>query len=180
MENNPKSSNFKSFNTWDYANEVRTNLPNQTQSLIDTEWEEAWQILLKEYNQHEEVVVRDLQRFDTPFEAFVDAIGTGHYPPPEVLLALAKCFSVYIESEGKISLEEALFGKPKQKRGVWAKQKADEKIFWHFKLYLGSAWIRNRALKVVHIQEAKNFLIKKNRRDDPDSFLRAYRRWLDK
>ena len=43
---------------------------------------------------------------------FMDAVGCGFYPPPEVLFAVHDAFDAYLAADGKLSLEEAFFGKP--------------------------------------------------------------------
>ena len=51
---------------------------------------------------------------------FMDAIGCGFYPPPEVLFAVHDAFEAYLAADGKRSLEEVFFGKPTPKLGNYA------------------------------------------------------------
>lgn len=46
------------------------------------------------------------------------------YPPPELLLAMCAMFHLYMEAGGNVSLEEAFFGRPKQRLGSYASREA--------------------------------------------------------
>lgn len=41
----------------------------------------------------------------------------GLYPPPELLIALVEDYERYLKGAGRVSLEEAFFGKPRRKVG---------------------------------------------------------------
>lgn len=51
---------------------------------------------------------------------FMDAVCSGFYPPPDVLFAVHDAFEAYLAADGKLSLEEAFFGKPTPKLGNYA------------------------------------------------------------
>ena len=48
-----------------------------------------------------------------PLAQFFDYVEGGLYPPPELLFTILDVWKTYRESAGKLSLEEAFFGKPK-------------------------------------------------------------------
>lgn len=60
---------------------------------------------------------------DAPLSALFFFIEMGFYPPPELLLTLADCWSVYESSRGAVSLEEAFLGRPRKGAGNYARQK---------------------------------------------------------
>ena len=54
------------------------------------------------------------------------------YPPPELLIAFAALFGQYMGAEGRLTLEEVFFGRPKQRLGSYAKRcKADSARAFH-------------------------------------------------
>lgn len=44
----------------------------------------------------------------------------GYYPPPELMLALSVLLSEYMQGAGNLSLEEAMFGRPRRRTGTFA------------------------------------------------------------
>jgi hypothetical protein len=71
-------------------------------------------------------------RFDSPLELFLFEISYGSYPPPEILMMLAKCFNLYFIAEGQLSLEEVFFGKVIKRAGNYSRRKARNTNFKEF------------------------------------------------
>ncbi|MBI1672889.1 RuvA C-terminal domain-containing protein [Shewanella sp. DW31] len=67
-----------------------------------------------------------------PLEIFLQDISYGNYPPPEVMMMLAKCFSLYLIAEGKLSLEEVFFGRHVKRAGNYSMRKARSSNFKEF------------------------------------------------
>ena len=63
-------------------------------------------------------------RMDSPLELFLFEISYGSYPPPEIIMMLAKCFNLYFLAEGQLSLEEVFFGKVIKRAGNYSRRKA--------------------------------------------------------
>ena len=51
-------------------------------------------------------------KFNTPIEELQGNVEAGYYPPPEVMIAISRCFKNYLNGRGNISLDEAFFGDP--------------------------------------------------------------------
>ncbi len=58
--------------------------------------------------------------FDSPLKAFNYIWSGGFYPPPELLDAISGCYTDYSIHFGKMSAEEAFFGKPVKGQGNYA------------------------------------------------------------
>ena len=97
--------------------------------------EESWQVLDEFYGG---VIKRaDVERTaDTPLEALLFHVEMGFYPPPELLLALARAYNVYRYTDGKVSLEEAFFGPPRRKAGNHAKRRAAHAKLMHMSIHM--------------------------------------------
>ena len=113
------------------------------------------------------------------------------YPPPEILDAIASQFCYYMAMEGKVSFEEAFFGKPKG-RGIYAKRIAEENHFYkRFNIILDNRRDKNQSqIEVLEQLSVAQYLIlpgfpvkapnpfyKLEETTDLDSFLRGFRRW---
>jgi hypothetical protein len=69
---------------------------------------------------------------DNPLDIFLFDISCGSYPPPEIIMMLAKCFNLYFLAEGKLTLEEVFFGKRIKKSGNYSRRKARNNSFKEF------------------------------------------------
>jgi hypothetical protein len=78
-------------------------------------------------------------RFDNPLELFILGISYGDYPPPEILMMLAKCFNLYFLAEGQLSLEEVFFGKLVKRSGNYSMRRARSNNFKEFHYQVISA-----------------------------------------
>ena len=128
----------------------------------------------------------------SPLEAFLRYIRRGHYPPPELLLSVAKSIDLYFVAYGKLTLEEVFFGPNEAKRkGNYSARS--------IKLFKGVPFIDfhdtiNRSLGFseasgqpvqsidqLGLRFLTNYIGEEKHEslcdDDLESFLRGYRRW---
>ena len=89
---------------------IRRELPK------DSYWRDTVRLLRHTAQRHGQYIV-----------GFMDAIGCGFYPPPEVLFAVHDALETYLAADGKLSLEEAFFGKPTPKLGNYAARRHAER-----------------------------------------------------
>lgn len=61
-----------------------------------------------------------------PVEAFAFLAKQGIAPPPELLIAVGEAFASYFEAEGKLDLEQAMFGRRVQNVGNYSARRANE------------------------------------------------------
>jgi hypothetical protein len=128
----------------------------------------------------------------SPLEAFLRSIRMGHYPPPELLLSVAKSIDLYFVAYGKLTLEDVFFGSNEAKRkGKYSARS--------IKLFKGVSFIDfhdsvNRelgfseasgqpiqSLDQLGLRFLTNYIGEEGHEslcdDDLESFLRGYRRW---
>tara|TARA_R110000737_G_scaffold338095_1_gene358855 strand:- start:163 stop:1077 length:915 start_codon:yes stop_codon:yes gene_type:complete len=129
-------------------------------------------------------------RMDSPLELFLFEISYGSYPPPEIIMMLAKCFNLYFLAEGQLSLEEVFFGKVIKRAGNYSMRKARSTNFKEFHYQVirekqSSKYIGNKFnleeftlsyLKICEENEA-DFPIANATEDNIESFIVAYYRW---
>lgn len=115
--------------------------------------------------------------FDNPMMGFLGYIATGYSPPPEVLLAISKCFSSYIEARGNKSLDEAFFGQAYGKRASYAYKNFKHGASSEYAFF--DTWFRLQE-NLSQAKAAEEFLNRylPDTDIDVDSFLRNYRRYL--
>jgi hypothetical protein len=138
--------------------------------------EESWDLLSNHYNTPMEGVIdrNDIAQ-NTPLDAFRYMIEAGYYPPPEVLLALNDCFDMYMALRGKVELEQIFFGEKKRGIGNHAARTYKDKAYKH----LWAELMVNRAYEQKsQVEIAESVIDLFELKDDVDSFLRGYRRYL--
>lgn len=134
--------------------------------------------------------------YENAIEMFVYEINRGDFPPPEILIVLAKCFSLYFEAEGALSLEEVFFGSPRKRSGNYAKRRFTGRLYRLFddSLRREIEWEKYSDLK--HFDGLQDFTAKflfnlgiqeadsdeeieavEYDWDRVETFLRGYRRW---
>tara|TARA_B110000879_G_C11064574_1_gene468080 strand:+ start:117 stop:1019 length:903 start_codon:yes stop_codon:yes gene_type:complete len=136
-------------------------------------------------------------------EMFVGELNSGRIPPLEVLVSIAKCFSLYFEAEGDLNLESVFFGKPIKKKGNYARRRYRDSLFANFHdLYKRDTRLRESLnnndknhYKLAMEEFSANFLLNTDISnaltdkdineasedwDKVDTFLRGYRRWKEK
>jgi hypothetical protein len=178
------------YNTWQAVRQNRRLLKNSENYPFLSGLELSWQTLEEEYNEEGRISrinrERDERVADTPLNAFLYYIEMGFYPPPEILLAIQKCFEIYMRGSGYIKLEEAFFGNSPKGKGIYAKRRSNGSIYEHFHFHVGLAKNENKnsGLGSKSLSEiAVDFFnetplgVELSEFIDHDSFLRGYRRW---
>ena len=117
--------------------------------------------------------------FDNPMLNFLGSLEAGYYPPPDVLVAISKCFRAYLDAKGNKSLDETFFGHGHGKRKSYAYKLSKEG--WSSEYGLFYKWYELQD-DVSQEVAAEEFLTKyyPDKDVDIDSFLRGLRRWLVK
>ncbi len=132
----------------------------------------------------------------TPIDAFLHHVFSGQYPSPEIMLAIAKAFKLYLHAGGRLTLEEVFFGKSKKGGGSRAKRFHRETMFMIFhntvrrekitsgiSKEMGLSYRSKDSLEDIAERFLLNLELDENEyasnEPDVDSFLRAYRRWKD-
>ena len=125
---------------------------------------------------------------DNPLELFLQLTSFGNYPPPELLIMITKCFNLYFEAEGALSLEEVFFGMPKKRAGNYSARKAklDNYREFHYQAMRHKS-LRGRgadfnlidfALEYNDLQRFNESVSAVNVIDDAiESYIRGYQRW---
>lgn len=143
--------------------------------------EESWKILEDDY----QVIDRSNHPSSNPLGSFTYYVDFGFYPPPEIMLALCKCFERYERAEGDLSLDEAFFGhKHKKRKSLAYKEGKKQKYFVFHSLWASGMRRRvdgdlNSLEKLAEDYLGSVFAVRDWEDDmDVDSFLRGYRRWV--
>lgn len=141
------------------------------------ELSEAWALLDSEYKLYtgDWAYSRENKLSDSDngsaFTEFISCLDVGYYPRPEVMLAINDCFKHYLSFEGKLSLDEVFFNKPKKGVGNKAAQtKQQDKI-----LQLAIELCLSDESQTQH-QIALEVIERLGISDTPESLLRQYRR----
>jgi hypothetical protein len=108
-----------------------------------------------------------------PLEQIAIATRLGIVPPPEALMAVTKAFNAYQRSKGKLSLEEAFFGRPKQRGGNWSKRESQRRE--HDKYVMAMAFLQVTE-GMSGIQAATTVSKHSNKNADPFSLGRLFRK----
>lgn len=115
-------------------------------------------------------------KFDNPIECFHTHVAVGLSPPREVMICMRLCIRDYFLAGGKISLDEAFFGKEHVATRSYAKLNHDKSL--HSKYALFDATKHLSEIKSLD-GKAEEFLSKRlgDLSSDIASFLRGYNRW---
>lgn len=185
-------------NSWEWVTAIREELKTDTENYP---WraasEELWSAVTAFQDDEYLQIDRDSEAGLTPLEAIVHWTEIPRYPPVEVLATIAEAFEIYLQAEGKLSLEDVFFGETKKSVGNYSARKARYSVFRKFELhnhlnYIGAhnkqeespnlEMLAERYLlngkEVLPIKEM--FSLQDENDDDiedVDSFLRGYRRW---
>jgi len=125
----------------------------------------------------------------TAVEVFDYYLEVGFIPPPEILLTIASLFRTYFSYGGAVSLEDVFFGEPKRGVGNYAARKKDKlNIYSRFNFFLSYPVNKNTGESMVgqaelFFNEEKEWHEKVGlsyEQPDMDTFLRQYRRWLNR
>lgn len=159
-----------------------------------------WNKIPQEYFQRHISATLPNTNYTNTAEMFVGELNSGRIPPLEVLVSIAKCFSLYFEAEGDLTLESVFFGKPIKKKGNYARRRYGDSLYTHFHDLCKRNTILQESLNNIDInypipgmeEFAANFLLNTDISnaltdedineasedwDKVDTFLRGYRRW---
>jgi hypothetical protein len=127
---------------------------------------------------------------ESPLEVFLYDISYGQYPPPEILMMLEKCFRLYFEANGDLSLEEIFFGKAIKKAGNYSKRKMRSSNFkeFHYQVTHAKAHtkIQNNKFNLEEFTlsylekcafEETMFPVENVSEENLESFIVSYYRW---
>lgn len=114
----------------------------------------------------------------------VALLANGLIPPPELLHVVKDCYQEYLRGEGRITLEEAMQGKPKRHVGSVAKSLATQKRTMHhdivykveFNIGIRAGLSANEAAARAQAETEKQV----GWASDSDSWLRKHRRAVKK
>ncbi|MDO8862305.1 hypothetical protein Q6D67_11385 [Haliea sp. E1-2-M8] len=152
--------------------------------------EREWTALRGETAKRERESDNEIPNFKnlTTVHAYLDSvIGYGRYPTPEILLAIAKAFELYLIAGGALTLEQVFFGPAVQRAGNFAKRSRREQRF----LFFHDTVRRERGLfevtgKPFSLEALATVFLRQEREmagkghTDPETFLRGYRDWKTK
>ena len=156
--------------------------PNSLEAL-----EKAWQKLSKENPLAEYRRVND--DGSCVLDRLRDSISLGDYPPPEYLILIVYAYEKYLNAEGDLSLDEALFGEPHSKRGSYAYKIRGNDFDTFHALYtykmeqlpgIEDTFASIKELRSSGLVDAATIFLEQILQDfelDVESFLRGYRRW---
>lgn len=172
------------FNSEDFETGLRSIGLEQVKYL-----EESWQKIGK--REEYQNPYRPSFRISNPVELFMMETSYGCYPSPEILIMLFKCFALYFEAKGKLTLEDVFFGKSVKRVGNYAARKANSSRYVEFHYQV----VRERAVTTVlnkpfSLEKLALEFIEMDCEDAPrivdvesekvDSYIRGYHRWLKK
>ena len=124
----------------------------------------------------------------SPLETLTLLVGSGVYPPPELLIWLDECFSYYFDAEGDVSLEHIFFGREKPRIGNASRRSARTSFYSGFSSVIRveeyKAQMEGRTVRSMS-ELAEEYLNShwsalkhlKDKELDSESFLRSWRRW---
>jgi hypothetical protein len=124
-------------------------------------------------------------RFGNPIDYFVSNIYQGRYPPPEIVTMIAHCFTLYFKAEGKLSLEEVFFGKPKKRAGNYASRKSKHNNYVEFHFQVIHEKYHNKNFNLIDFALNYLKLSKEHDVESPitstedmiESYVTGYHRW---
>lgn len=120
---------------------------------VYSKFNEAWDLVLSEHSIFNKRG-KDLSNFgETPLDALRYIIGMSCYPPPELLLAITDCLDTYMADQGRMTLEEAFFGRVRKSAGNHAKRSKSKSrksmMRSHFLMFLHGGDSRAEAAEKV-------------------------------
>lgn len=183
-------------NTWEWAEDIRK------ETLTDTDnypWRSACEELWSRVTDIQDDEYLNIERSETsgdhPIEALSHWLEIPRYPPIEVLMAISDAFDIYMDASGALTLEDVFFGPTKKGVGNYAARKARDDVFRNFHMYISMEALSTKrnnekpgdmeTLASEYLAYGKNPFAAKalkmepnyDNGQDPDSFLRGYRRW---
>lgn len=125
-----------------------------------------------------------------PVETYTECVLDGVNPTPEIQLSIAKAFKLYLMAEGRLTLEEVLFGRPKKKSGNFAKRSRRNRLYQSFHVeyrvearrarLVGRSILTAESYAVKYLAELRaRKMIGPHDSIDESSFVRGYHRWKE-
>lgn len=179
-------------NSWEWVKAIRETIKTDTDNYPWREAsEELWAAVTAFQDDDHLKIDRDAEDGLTPLDAIIHWIEMPRYPPIEVLATIAETFEIYLQAEGKLSLEDVFFGDAKKSVGNYAARKCRYNVFEKFELHNSLNYIRAHnkqettpgleMLAERFLSNGKEVLLLEDKSNDDiedvDSFLRGYRRW---
>ena len=178
-------------NSWDYVREIRKKIVSGEYVISDMEaiWRSIAEAQIYQVTEDGPACYLSSNYFrtdeavgDTPFEALNHFLERGHYPPPEILVALGDCLNLYFGAAGKIELDEIFFSARRiQKLGNYGAQINKNQKFELFHMIIEmEKLVCHQADRAKRTRSALAEEFLNSRRDydtDVRSFLKAYDRW---
>jgi hypothetical protein len=116
------------------------------------------------------------QEFDNPMQCFHSYVAVGLRPPAEVLICMERCIGDYIRGGGKISLDNAFFGKEHVATRSYAKLNHDNSLDSKYAFFDA---IKDLSARKSIEGKAEEFLSAHldDSLSDVQSFLKGFNRW---
>ena len=153
---------------WALVVQVRDALKRNDTKQVGLGLEESWQCL--DISSDPYLLRESCNLSDLVLPSIVTWIEEiDDYPPPEMLIALVTMFNRYKDAAGRLTLEEALLGKPVQRIGSYAARKAkfDAELEIGFRLaFLGG---KHRGLSDIKAAERAQAEMENMRGSCPDA-----------
>lgn len=178
-------------NTWDYLEKIKQEHDSDLKEKhsLSTGLEDAYlrahgarnAMLMEKHGEDDRSTLKQWE--GSPLDAFLGLIRAGEYPPPELMLLVAEAFEFYFGARGSVSLEHIFFGREVPKAGNESARRKNQYVFEMFNHWTESN-LRNEAnLSQIQLAEkligiAKKYkLVDSEFVEDPESFVRSWRRW---
>lgn len=185
-------------NKWSEVKKIRDELntmekhPDNPCMILEESWAEIirqYELRKKDYSvyfEQEELSRESICGMKSnPLETFQFLLSMGVYPPPELMLWLWSCFSTYFQSAGKIEMEEIFFGH-KQNAGNYAARNRRDQLYSMFEQVMeagvteaGETFTQTKGVRLLY-EWMDDCLPDVSKPEDPESFLRGYRRWKER
>lgn len=179
-------------NSWKTAEEYLEKIQSLDEHPELEDFEASWEALknnveIYEYASNRHTSTPEEVKTRSPLYFFLDAINEGRYPTPEVMYAIGDCFNYYLNSNGKVELEDVFFGvKPEKGIGNYSAQRRRHERFsilstWEGLERQGSQRMERKRTNIHELIE-QDIMLRNliNEGEDIDSFLRSYRRWKNR
>lgn len=183
-------------NTWEWVDSIRREILTDTDNYP---WRSACEELWESVSDFQDDKYLNIKRDDVsgnhPIECLNYWLEIPRYPPLEVLLAISEAFDIYMAAGGALTLEDVFFGPTKKGVGNYSARKSREDTYKNFHMYISLDNLESKhkgekprdleSLATDYLMYGKNPMIAKalkmepnyDCKQDPESFLRAYRRW---
>jgi len=145
--------------------------------------EHSWRELQSEYY---DVIEREDQPANDPLSSFSYYVMGGFYPPPELMIMMARAIEKYFDSAGDKSFDEVFFGDKHQKTKSFAYKKHRKRKYMFFEWSISMRGDKGKTEQSLEdqvsefIEENNPITLALNGINpsvDVDTFLRGYRRW---